>query len=146
MADSVKRRIPSAAVAGFRRAGGRRPEHETGDGKGAGDITGSHNPVYVNPANFAKYPLCKPNRVGNQANFAKWLLCKPAWGLYTRRSSSGSRTGSVGAVLQLPFKAWHGMETTNPTPRRFPCYIQYRWLPNMTSRTNDGLRTAGSPV
>ena len=41
--------IPLAAAVGFRRAGGWCPEYETGDGKGSGDITGSHNPVYVNP-------------------------------------------------------------------------------------------------
>ena len=58
-----KLRILPAAAVGFRRAGGRCPEYETSDGKGSGDITGSHNMVYVNPANFVKYLLCKPNFV-----------------------------------------------------------------------------------
>ena len=66
-------------MVGFRRAGGRCPEHETSDGKGSGDITGSHNMVYVNPANFVKCPLCKPN-------FVKRRLCK----LKCARRNAGS--------------------------------------------------------
>ena len=49
------------------------------------DPFGSHNIAYVNPANFVKWSLCKPNRVVNQAPVSlqiwqspvQWLACIP---------------------------------------------------------------------
>ena len=92
MADSVKRRIPSATVAGFRRASGRCPEHETSDGMGLGDITGSHNMVYVNPTNFVKRPLCKLFQAGIV------VIRKPPRVSLTL-DSVGSRNGPYGKQL-----------------------------------------------